>query len=226
MALFAISDLHLSFSSEKPMDIFKGWNDYVNRIESNWRRIISPEDTVVIPGDFSWALKLDDTLADFKFLESLPGKKLLLKGNHDLWWCTISKMKKFLADNGIESVDFVHNNSFQVGEKAVCGSRGWFDDGEPLSAKLIAREAGRLRTSIKSAKQTGLEPVVFLHYPPAYAGAICEEIFNVLEEENIKLVYHGHIHGSSLLSWAHNGVQCRLISCDCIDFTPVLISKK
>ena len=103
MALFAISDLHLSFSSEKPMDIFKGWNDYVNRIESNWRRMITEQDTVVLPGDFSWALKLQDTLEDFKFLESLPGKKLLLKGNHDLWWCTVSKMKSFLIENNIKS---------------------------------------------------------------------------------------------------------------------------
>ena len=223
MALFAISDLHLSLSSEKPMDIFKGWNDYVNRIENNWRRMITDDDTVVLPGDFSWALKLQDTLEDFKFLESLPGKKLLLKGNHDLWWCTVSKMKSFLAENGINSVDFVHNNSFIMGNKAVCGSRGWFDDGEALSAKLIAREAGRLKTSIQSAKKTGLEPVVFLHYPPVYAGKICDEIFNVLLEENITDVYHGHIHGSSLLKWEHKGVKCRLISCDCIDFTPVLI---
>lgn len=225
MALFAISDLHLSFSSQKPMDIFKGWNDYVNRIETNWRRMITDEDTVVLPGDFSWALKLQDTLEDFKFLESLPGKKLLLKGNHDLWWCTISKMKNFLEENNIKSVDFVHNNSFVVGQKAVCGSRGWINDGEPLSAKLIAREAGRLKASIQSAKQTGFEPVVFLHYPPVYAGLICEEIFNVLLEENIKNVYHGHIHGSSLLFWEHKNITCRLISCDCINFEPILIAK-
>lgn len=224
MALFAISDLHLSFSSEKPMDIFKGWSDYVNRIESNWRRMITENDTVVLPGDFSWALKLQDTLEDFKFLESLPGKKLLLKGNHDLWWCTVSKMKKFLAENNILSVDFVHNNAFQIGKKAVCGSRGWFDDGEQLSAKLLAREAGRLKTSIQAAKATGADPVVFLHYPPAYAGKICSEIFDVLKEEEIKTVYHGHIHGSSLRNWEHQGIKCRLISCDCIDFTPVLIS--
>lgn len=225
MALFAISDLHLSFSSEKPMDIFKGWNDYVNRIETNWRRMITDKDTVVLPGDFSWALKLQDTLEDFKFLESLPGKKLLLKGNHDLWWSTVSKMKSFLAENDIKSVDFVHNNCFSVGDVAVCGSRGWFDDGEPLSAKLLAREAGRLRTSINAAKETGLEPVVFLHYPPVYAGKICDEIFNVLIEEGINKVYHGHIHGSSLLSWEHRGVSCCLISCDCNDFTPILIRK-
>ena len=225
MALFAISDLHLSFSSEKPMDIFKGWNDYVNRIESNWRRMISPEDTVVIPGDFSWALKLDDTLADFKFLESLPGKKLLLKGNHDLWWCTVSKMKTFLKENGIESVDFIHNNAVAVGSVAVCGSRGWFDDGEELSAKLILREAGRLETSIKAAKESGLKPVVFLHYPPVYAGKKCDEIFDVLLKHDIETVYHGHIHGSSLLSWSHKGITCKLISCDCIGFEPILISK-
>ena len=225
MALFAISDLHLSLSSEKPMDIFKGWADYVNRIESNWRRMITDDDTVVLPGDFSWALKLQDTLADFEFLESLPGKKLLLKGNHDLWWCTVSKMKQFLKENGIESVDFIHNNAVKVGENAVCGSRGWFDDGEALSAKLILREAGRLNTSIEAAKSTGLKPVVFLHYPPAYAGKISDEIFSVLQKHNIDTVYHGHIHGSSLLSWNHCGITCKLISCDCIGFEPVLISK-
>lgn len=225
MALFAISDLHLSFSAEKPMDIFKGWNDYVNRIETNWKSMITEEDTVVLPGDFSWALKLQDTLADFKFLEALPGKKLLLKGNHDLWWCTVSKMRNFLAENNINSVDFVHNNAFAVGEFAVCGSRGWIDDGEQLSAKLLAREAGRLATSIDAARATGLTPVVFLHYPPVYAGKICNEIFNVLLEKQIDTVYHGHIHGSSLLSWEHKGIKCNLISCDCINFTPILIVK-
>ena len=224
MSLFAISDLHLSFSSEKPMDIFKGWDNYVNRIENNWRQLITDQDTVVLPGDFSWALKLQDTLEDFKFLESLPGKKLLLKGNHDLWWCTVSKMRTFLRENGVFSVDFVHNNAINVGEYSVCGSRGWFDDGEKLSEKLILREAGRLSTSIKLAKESGLKPVVFLHYPPVYSGKICDEIFNVLIEHKIKTVYHGHIHGSSLLNWHYKDVECRLISCDCINFTPRLIT--
>ena len=226
MALFTISDLHLSFSSNKPMDIFKGWDDHASRIERNWKRIVGEGDTVVLPGDFSWSMKLEDSLEDFRFLESLPGRKLLLKGNHDLWWCTLTRMKRFLSDNGIGSVDFVHNNAYAVGTCAVCGSRGWFDDGEEISEKLLRREALRLKCSIDAAIATGLKPVLFTHYPPFFNGKPCSEIFEVIKQSGIDRVYHGHIHGSGLTRQCYDGVTACLVSCDCIDFTPVLITNE
>lgn len=224
MALYAISDLHLSLSADKPMDVFRGWTDYVSRIKNNWERLCTEDDTIVIPGDISWALHLSEALLDFKFLDSLPGKKIILKGNHDLWWSTAKKLTEFLENNEIKTVSFVFNNAITVGDKAVCGTRGWFYD---LAAedKVVLREAGRLETSIKAALETGKEPVVFTHYPPVYGEWVCREIFEVIKKYDIKTVYHGHIHGSG----CHNavkefeGVNFKLLSADCVDFTPVPI---
>lgn len=224
MALYAISDLHLSLSADKPMDVFRGWTDYVSRIKNNWERLCTEDDTIVIPGDISWALHLSEAVLDFKFLDSLPGKKIILKGNHDLWWSTAKKLTEFLENNEIKTVSFVFNNAITVGDKAVCGTRGWFYD---LAAedKVVLREAGRLETSIKAALETGKEPVVFTHYPPVYGEWVCHEIFEVIKKYDIKTVYHGHIHGSG----CHNavkefeGVNFKLLSADCVDFTPVPI---
>ena len=224
MALYAISDLHLSLSADKPMDVFRGWTDYVSRIKNNWERLCTEDDTIVIPGDISWALHLSEALLDFKFLDSLPGKKIILKGNHDLWWSTAKKLTEFLENNEIKTVSFVFNNAITVGDKAVCGTRGWFYD---LAAedKVVLREAGRLETSIKAALETGKEPVVFTHYPPVYGEWVCREIFEVIKKYDIKTVYHGHIHGLG----CHNavkefeGVNFKLLSADCVDFTPVPI---
>lgn len=226
MALFALSDLHLSLSADKPMDVFKGWDNYVERITANWNRIVTDEDTVVLPGDLSWAMKLEDTAADFAYIDRLPGKKLLLKGNHDLWWCTMRKMETYFAEQGFSTLRFVHNNAVPVGEYCVCGTRGWFFDDESGDKKLILREAGRLETSIKAAEQTGLEPVVFLHYPPVYGEQVCEEIFAVLKAHAIQKVYYGHIHGAAMykaVNGLYEGMQFRLVSCDCVGFTPVLV---
>ena len=223
MAVWTISDLHLSFGADKPMDIFRGWQDYCQKIERNWRELIAPEDTVVLPGDFSWGLKLEETLPDFAFLQSLPGRKLLLKGNHDLWWSTVSKMQKFLDANGIFSASFVHNNCAVADGMAICGTRGWFFDDAQSDKKLILREAGRLDTSIRAGKATGLPLVVFLHYPPVYDTRVCMEIFDVLRSHDIKRVYCGHIHGRRLSRAAscHDGVEFLLVSCDAIAFCPV-----
>lgn len=167
MSLFTIADLHLSFGVDKPMDVFPGWQDYTSRLEKNWRAIIDEEDTVVIAGDISWAMKLEETTADFTFLESLPGKKLLLKGNHDYWWTTRKKIEEHLAACGFHTLDIVFNSAAPVGEVCVCGSRGWFYDAESdQDKKVLNREVGRLRTSIALAKATGLEPVVFSSLSP------------------------------------------------------------
>ncbi len=224
MAVFAISDLHLPFGAGKPMDIFPGWENYTERIKAAWERVVSPEDTVVLPGDFSWAMKLPDTLPDFRYLQSLPGRKILLKGNHDLWWTTARKMADFLAENKVEGVTLLHNSAVELESAAVCGTRGWFVDcGE--DRKLLLREAGRLDTSIALAEVTGKPPLVFLHYPPVYGDRVCEEIFSVLQKHAVREVYYGHIHGRAAPGAVAScrGVTLRRVSCDCLDFTPYRI---
>ncbi len=224
MSLYAISDLHLSLSADKPMDVFRGWEDYVNRIKQNWTRIVGEEDTVVIPGDISWALALDDAAADFAFINSLPGKKIILKGNHDLWWSTAKKLREFLEKNKFDTISFVFNNAVEVENFAVCGTRGWFYDLKGEN-KVVLREAGRLETSIKAALETGLKPVVFTHYPPVYGDWVCDEIFEVIKKYDIKTVYHGHIHGSGFhnAKSSYDGVEFKLLSADCVNFTPLMI---
>ena len=224
MSIFAISDLHLSFGTDKPMDIFYGWDNYTDRIKANWLRLVKPEDTVILAGDFSWALKIEESLPDFKFLDSLPGKKLLIKGNHDLWWSTAKKLYEIFSSNGISSVDIIFNNCAIVEGYAIAGTRGWFYD-EKGTAKVKMREAGRLEASLSAAKETGLPILTFLHYPPVYNDSVCQEIFEVLKKYNIKKVYHGHIHGSGLNNAIkqYDDIEFKLISCDCIDFTPFLV---
>lgn len=227
MSLFAIADTHLSLGADKPMDIFGGWQDYVQRLETNWRKLVTDNDTVVIAGDISWAMKLEDALEDFRFLDSLPGQKLIFKGNHDYWWSTMKKMETWLSDNGLDSIKILHNSSVKVGSYAVCGSRGWFFDAEnDPDNKILLREAGRVRRSIESAKETGAEPIVFLHYPPLTTAMVCNEIVDVLREENIKRCYYGHLHGGSLRNafvGERHGIKFDVISADFLKFCPKLI---
>lgn len=206
------------------MTVFKGWDNYLERIESNWRRIVKPEDTVILPGDFSWGLKLSETLEDFKFLDGLPGKKILLKGNHDLWWGTVKKVKDFFSQNKIATVDLVFNNAIKVEDKVICGTRGWFYD-QSEEDKVRKREVGRLRSSLEAAERLSGEKKVFLHYPPVYGEYVCNDILSVLKEFNVDTVYYGHIHGNGYNNSVseYDGISFKLISADCIDFTPFLI---
>lgn len=230
MSLFAIADLHLSLSANKPMDVFHGWENYVQRLEKNWRALVTENDTVVIAGDISWGMRLEETEKDFAFLHALPGKKLLLKGNHDYWWSTRSKIEAYLGSLGYDDIEIVHNSACRVGEISVCGSRGWMcravteDD-----KKIVRREAGRIETSIRLAEQLGGTPVVFLHYPPVYDGIESTEILDVLERHGIRECYFGHIHGSQaarrFLVGEHRGIRMRLISADHVAFMPVLVAK-
>lgn len=224
MSIFAISDLHLSFMTDKPMNIFGGWANHTERITANWKRLVKENDTVILPGDFSWGLKIEETLEDFKFLENLPGKKILLKGNHDLWWSTVKKIRDFWEENGFTSFDLVFNNTLTVEGYAIAGTRGWFYD-EKGTLKVKQREAGRLQSSLKAAEETGLPILTFLHYPPVYKDSVCEEIMNVLKAHNVNHIYCGHIHGAGFHSMPkeYDGIKFTLISCDCIDFTPFLI---
>ncbi len=228
MSLYCIGDLHLSLGEDKPMDVFAGWNDYVQRLEENWRRLVTDDDTVVIAGDISWAMRLEETLTDFRFIDALPGKKLLLKGNHDYWWTTKKKMDAFLRENRLDSMQILFNNAYAVGDYTVCGTRGWFlENDTPEDIKVLAREVGRLRLSLGEAEKLGGEPVVFLHYPPYYRGVECAEIMDVLAEHGIGKCYYGHIHGKKNFRLAYEGtyrgVDLRLISCDKVGFMPVLV---
>lgn len=224
MSIYGISDLHLSFGTDKPMDIFRGWNNHTERLFANWNRLVKEDDTVVLPGDLSWALKLEETKKDFEFLKTLKGKKILIKGNHDLWWSTAKKIQTFFENENITDCEILFNSSVVVDGYAIAGTRGWFYDNSG-SQKVLLREAGRLETSIKSALSSGLPVLVFLHYPPVYGDYACREILEVLKKYNIKDVYHGHIHGAGFNNAVKEfeGINFHLISCDCTDFTPIKI---
>lgn len=224
MSLFAIADLHLSLGVDKPMDVFPGWAGYVEKLEKNWRENVRPEDTVVVAGDISWGLGISEAKEDFAFLDRLPGTKILLKGNHDLWFSTKTKVEKFFAENGFSTLKILFNNAYEYGDRAICGTRGWMND--PIEKKVLLRECGRLRMSLEEGKKFGKEPLVFLHYPPVFGGGECYEILDVLLEYGIKQVYYGHIHGYSsgyAINGIRNGIDFRLISCDFVQFNPVKI---
>ena len=224
MSLFAIADLHLSLGVDKPMDVFPGWAGYVEKLEKNWRENVRPEDTVVVAGDISWGLDISEAKEDFAFLNRLPGTKILLKGNHDLWFSTKTKVEKFFAENGFSTLKILFNNAYEYGDRAICGTRGWMND--PIEKKVLLRECGRLRMSLEEGKKFGKEPLVFLHYPPVFGGGECYEILDVLLEYGIKQVYYGHIHGYSsgyAINGTRNGIDFRLISCDFVQFNPVKI---
>ncbi len=229
MALFTIGDPHLALGCDKPMDIFRGWEGYLPKLENAWRAAVAPEDTVVLAGDISWAMKLEHTREDFAFLEALPGRKLLLKGNHDLWWNTVSKMEAFLAENGFSSLHFLHNNFYMEEGMAICGSRGWMaEKPEGHDAKMIDREALRLRASLEAARkaQPGAERLVFLHYPPFYSGQAALPLARVMQEYGVKRCYYGHLHSASrrhAVQGEQEGICYSLVSADQLQFTPLPI---
>ena len=228
MSLFAIADPHLSLGTDKPMDVFHGWSDYVPRLKENWERLITPDDTVVVGGDISWAMKLEECYEDFSFLHSLPGQKIFLKGNHDYWWQTKKKIEDYLVAHGFDTIRILFNNAYEVGDFAVCGTRGWYYDKEgEHDIKVINREIGRLKTSYAAALATGKRPIVFLHYPPVYGDVECEEIMNTLLELGVKNCYYGHLHGErthkNAVQGNYKGIDFHLISCDYTRFVPVLV---
>lgn len=229
MRLYAMGDLHLSIGvPEKPMDIFRGWENHLTLLEENWRRIVAPEDTVVLAGDSSWGMNLSEALADFQFIQQLPGRKILLKGNHDYWWNSMKKMEDFLAANGLDTLSILHNNCYAFGEYGICGTRGWVNTGfeEPQNAKVVAREVQRLTVSIEAALTVGLRPIVFLHYPPMYGAAYNYDILDVLYKYHIERCYYGHIHGSGrkkAITGEQDGILFRMISSDFLEFYPELV---
>lgn len=227
MALFAIADLHLSLSVNKPMDIFSGWDNHVERLSENWTKLVSDEDTVVIPGDISWGIDLNESKADFNFINDLKGTKIILKGNHDYWWSTMSKLNSFLKENRFDTIKILHNNHYRYEGYGICGTRGWINETDiPADAKVLAREAGRLETSIQSALAEDLEPIVFLHYPPIYGNEYNYDILDVMYKYNIKKCYYGHLHGNAhkyAICGERDGIDFRLISGDFVQFCPIRI---
>lgn len=230
MAVFAISDPHLSLSVNKPMDIFRGWDNYVERLENNWRRLVASEDTVILNGDISWGMSLNESEKDFEFLNSLPGNKIISKGNHDYWWSTASKINSFFTEKGFDTIKILHNNAYRVGEISVAGTRGWFFDAETDDIdKVMARECGRLQRSIDTARELGGETVVFLHYPPISLARECVPILDVLINNDIKRCYYGHLHGGAVKTAVNDtkyGIKFHLISADFLGFCPYLIDLK
>ncbi|MFI3326033.1 MAG: metallophosphoesterase [Clostridia bacterium] len=230
MSIFAIADLHLSLGTSKPMDIFPGWDNYVSRVEENWRKIVNEDDTVVIAGDISWAMKLEETKNDFDFLHSLPGKKLLLKGNHDYWWSTKAKINNYFKENDFYDMDIIHNSCFVVGDYAICGTRGWmYNSVSDEDIKIVNREAGRLKSSIQEAIKLKKKPLVFLHYPPVYDNFACDILLSVMKEYGIDRCYFGHIHGKNasqkIVTGDYDGIKMELIACDYQKFIPLLVEK-
>ena len=227
MAIYAIGDLHLSVAAKKPMDIFSGWENHAEKIVENWEKRIRPEDVVVLAGDTSWGMTLAQALPDFRLIDKLPGKKILLKGNHDYWWASAAKMKETFEQNGLHSLYILHNNSFTVEGIHICGSRGWmFESGAPHDEKLIRREAMRMDASIRSAGDATGEKILFLHYPPLYAGQRLDAFLDVMKQYGIKRCYYGHIHGAGhrhAIQGEVDGIVFMMISADYVGFAPVLV---
>ena len=227
MALYAIGDLHLCLGAPKPMDVFGGaWVGYLDKLKEGLS-VIQPEDTTVLLGDLSWALNLDDSREDFAWINKIPGRKIILKGNHDYWWSTAAKFYDFCDRNGFSNLNILNNNHFEYDGFAICGTRGWFYEEERSDThdeKVFKRELIRLESSLKSA---GDKPKkVFLHYPPLYKGYRCDEIIALLKTYGVQECYYGHLHGPAhglAMEGQWDGIFYRLVSADRLNFKPYRI---
>ena len=240
MSIYVIGDLHLSFNEDKPMDIFgDNWSGHEEKIKKDWIEKVTDNDVVILPGDFSWSMKLEDTEKDFEFINKLPGQKLLLKGNHDYWWNTITKMKKFLEEKEFNNIDFIYNTGFIFENYIVAGTRGWSLLEEDKDEKVLNRELARLETSIKHGLQKALscendeeqkvhgqkELIVFMHYPPISNTKILNheeaQFVEIMKKYNVKKCFYGHLHGASIkdaFEGEFEGIEFKLISADGLDF--------
>ncbi|MBR5156390.1 MAG: metallophosphoesterase [Clostridia bacterium] len=226
MAVFSISDLHLSLGGNKPMEVFgDGWADYVNRLADNWKKVVDKNDIVLLPGDISWATYLNEAVTDFNFIHELPGIKIITKGNHDYWWETLNKMNSFLDSNGFLSIRFLHNTIYYHEDIAICGVKGYPDTGgrEPqdaAEAKLYLREAGRLERALCEIKKSNAEKIiVMLHYPPGKDSIFAE----LLRKYEVDICVYGHLHDkahANALQGDIRGVEYKLVSCDYLKFKP------
>lgn len=229
MSIYTIGDLHLSFKENKPMDIFgDNWENHEEKIKEDWIKKVKEEDLVVLPGDFSWAMYLSRTDEDFRYLNQLPGKKLLLKGNHDYWWTTLKSMRNFIEENNFENIDFIYNNSYEYEDTVIIGTRGWSLTDDSEDKKMIKREAIRLELSIQDALNKygdDKEIMAFMHYPPISRTNLdkneANEFIRIMQKYDIKQCYYGHLHGNSIeeaIEGKHFGIEFKLISADGLDF--------
>lgn len=235
MALYVIADTHLSLSVPKPMDIFgRRWVDYHEKLKNGWEAVVSKNDTVVIPGDISWGLTLNEAAEDLRFLHSLPGRKIIGRGNHDFWWQSEKKLTDFFVSEGIDSISLLHNNAYLAEGKLLCGSRGWFYDpkSSPEGAdpvKIAAREVIRAELSFKAAAaldpEGNYEKIAFFHFPPVYREFVSEGLIALMHEHGITRCYYGHLHGNYDLphTVTHEGIAMTLISADYLNFIPLLV---
>lgn len=244
MALYVIGDSHLSFTTEKPMDIFGSrWTGYVDKLKNGWESCVTDADTVVLAGDISWGMTPEEAKADFDFIEALPGQKIILKGNHDYWWQTMAKLDAFVKENKYQTIRFLHNNAYETEDFILCGSRGWYTDDKnaPVrgadAKKIVAREAARVATSLDAgiklrdaARERGEEKEVlaFLHFPPIFKGYICDEIILELYKKGVERCYFGHIHGNyeTKPMIEYSDIEFYLISADYLLFEPKKIEPK
>ena len=228
MGLYAVGDLHLCLGAPKPMDIFGGaWVGYMDKLREGLS-IIKPEDTTVLLGDLSWALDLQSAGPDFAWINEIPGRKIILKGNHDYWWSTAAKFYKFCQENGFSDQWILNNNHYEYDGYAICGTRGWFYEGDRSGQhdeKVFKRELMRLEASLKSAGD--LHKIVFLHYPPKYKGYECQEILELLKRYEVRRCYYGHLHGAShglAMEGQWDGIEFHLVSADKLGFRPFLVN--
>ena len=226
MAIYAIGDLHLSLNNEKPMNIFgENWKKHEEKIRKSWLETVNDEDLVLIPGDFSWKMHLKDMYEDFNYLNSMPGKKLLLKGNHDYWWETLAKMRKFINDNNFKNIDFIYNNSYEYEDKIIVGTRGWALNDTDNSEKMNHREEERLKLSIQDGLKYGdsKEIICMMHYPPIKKAEtlISSEYIEIMKMYNVKTCIYGHLHGKSheeAFEGIYEGINFKLVSADYLGF--------
>ena len=229
MALYAIGDLHLCLGAPKPMDVFGGaWVGYMEKLKQGLS-VITEKDTLVLMGDLSWALDLNSAVADFAWINEIPGRKIILKGNHDYWWSTQAKFTKFCLENGFSDLNLLNNNCYFYDDWAICGTRGWFFEEERSGdhdEKVFRRELIRLEASLKAAGDR--EKMVFLHYTPRYKGYTCREILDLLESYGVRQCFYGHLHGAShklAMEGTWDGVEYRLLSADYLNFQPYIVKK-
>lgn len=229
MALYAIGDLHLSSNTNKPMSVFGDkWLNHEEKIKNSFS-VLTDDDVTVVCGDISWGMNLYECIEDFRFINSLPGKKIILKGNHDYYWSTVSKINEFLSENNFNTISLLHNNAYQYNNVSICGTRGWFyeeEKGIEHDKKIFNRELLRLRASLERAQTE--DKIVFLHYPPVFADFRCDEIISILNEYNVKKCLYGHLHGKALKmafnGW-RNSIEFKCVSADYLDFKPLLVIK-
>lgn len=234
MAVFIIGDLHLSLGTDKPMDIFPGWSNHTELLERNWNEAVSENDTVIIPGDISWGMTVEEALPDLKFINSLNGKKIILKGNHDYWWQSMKKLEELKEEQELDTISFLFNNAYEAEDFIICGTRGWQIIGETKSLedkKIMDRESGRFTLSVNCAKRLDgygtKKMIAVFHYPPIFDKFVFDGLFDIMLEQGIEECYFGHLHGKinpKVAVCEKYNIICKLISADFLKFSPLKLT--